>query len=138
ELIAGHGAGVLGVEVIIWFHAVLLGAAALAVLPLPDIAQPPPRAPAESPSGDVAALLKIPAFRRLLLIAALVLGSHALHGTFAVIRWREAGIGTPTASVLWSESVGAEVVVFFVLGPPLLHRLGPAHALVLAAAAGAL
>ena len=40
------------------------------------------------------------------------------------------------ASVLWSESVAAEVVVFFVIGPSLLARLGSASTIALAAAAG--
>jgi MFS transporter, PPP family, 3-phenylpropionic acid transporter len=75
-------------------------------------------------------------FRRLLLVAALILGSHALHDTFAVIRWHDAGIESGTASLLWSESVGSEVLVFFLLGPVLLRRLGPARAAALAAAAG--
>jgi PPP family 3-phenylpropionic acid transporter len=39
---------------------------------------------------------------------------------------------------LWSESVVAEVIVFFLLGPALVRRLGPPRALALAAAAGVL
>jgi PPP family 3-phenylpropionic acid transporter len=61
-----------------------------------------------------------------------------MHDSFAVIRWSAAGISPVTASVLWSESVAAEVVVFFLLGPVLLDRLKPAGAMALAAAAGAL
>jgi MFS transporter, PPP family, 3-phenylpropionic acid transporter len=38
--------------------------------------------------------------------------------------------------VLWSESVAAEVIVFFVVGPPLLIRLRPAGVLTVAAVAG--
>jgi PPP family 3-phenylpropionic acid transporter len=40
--------------------------------------------------------------------------------------------------VLWSESVAAEVVVFFLVGPPLVARLSPAGVIALAAGAGAL
>jgi PPP family 3-phenylpropionic acid transporter len=54
-----------------------------------------------------------------------------------VIRWRAAGVSPQTISVLWSLSVAAEVVVFFVLGPWLLRRLTPAGAVALAATAGA-
>ncbi len=93
---------------------------------------------ASQEAGSMRILLQIPAFRRLLLVAALVLGSHALHDTFAVIRWHAAGISTRTASLLWSEAVGAEVLVFFLIGPPLVRRLGPPRALALAAAAGVL
>ena len=35
-------------------------------------------------------LLRLPPFRRLVLVAALILGSHAMHDAFAVIRWRAA------------------------------------------------
>ena len=138
SIAAGHAAGLLGLEVIVWLNAVLLGAAAFAAMPLPDIAGQCSHASTERQTGGMRILLQIAAFRRLLLIAALVLGSHALHDTFAVIRWHDAGIGTGTASLLWSESVGAEVFVFFLVGPALVRRLGPSHALALAAAAGVL
>lgn len=39
---------------------------------------------------------------------------------------------------MWSEAVAAEVVVFFVIGRPLLDRLGTNGAAMLAAAAGVL
>jgi hypothetical protein len=45
-------------------------------------------------------------------------------------------IGPGAAGLLWSESVAAEVVVFFIVGRPLLDRLGPAGAAALAATAG--
>ena len=59
---------------------------------------------ARSTTRDWASLLQIPAFRLLLMIAALVEGSHALHDLFSVIRWRAAGVGFPVISALWSES----------------------------------
>jgi PPP family 3-phenylpropionic acid transporter len=71
-----------------------------------------------------------------MLVSALVLGSHAMHDAFAVIRWSAAGVTPGMAGVLWSESVAAEVLVFFLIGPPLLARLGPAGVLALAAGAG--
>ena len=70
--------------------------------------------------------MRVPAFRRVVLVAALVLGSHALHDGFAMIRWNGAGLGPGTAGLLWSEVVAAEVVVFFLVGRPLLDRFGPA------------
>jgi PPP family 3-phenylpropionic acid transporter len=73
-----------------------------------------------------------------MLVSALVLGSHAMHDTFAVVRWSAAGVTPATAGVLWSESVAAEVVVFFLIGPWLVARLGPAGVAALASAAGAL
>ena len=59
-----------------------------------------------------------------------------MHDAFAVIWWSAAGIAPSTISILWSEAVAAEVVVFFLIGPALLDRLGARGAAVLAAAAG--
>ena len=132
---AGQAAVSLGLVVSIWLNALLLAVAALAALQAPNISVGP--APFRSePVRGFLLLLRMRIFRRLLLVAALVLGSHALHDTFAVIRWRDAGISTATASLLWSEQVIAEVVVFLLVGPALLHRLGPANAAMLAAGAG--
>jgi PPP family 3-phenylpropionic acid transporter len=55
-----------------------------------------------------------------------------------VIRWSAGGISPATASLLWSESVAAEVFVFFFVGPALVKRLTPAGALATAALAGML
>src|SRR5260370_14081692 len=112
-----------------------LAAAALAALSLPNISVGAVSFGSE-PARGFLALLHLRTFRRLLLVGALVLGSQALHDTFAVIRWRDAGMRTAAASLLWSEQVIAEVVVFLVVGPHLLHRLRPAKPAVLAAGAG--
>jgi MFS transporter, PPP family, 3-phenylpropionic acid transporter len=61
-----------------------------------------------------------------------------MHDSFAVIRWEAAGVAPSTVGVLWSMSVAAEVVVFLFIGRPLLDRIGPARAAMLAAAAGIL
>ena len=86
---------------------------------------------------DWAVLLRLAIYRRMLIVAALVEGSHALQDSFAVIRWREAGIDLRIIGLLWSESVMAEVLVFLVLGPRLLRLLAPRGACMVAAAAGA-
>ena len=132
-LFAGQLIARAGLGVIIWMQAALLVAAAVAAARVPRIHhQRQERAP-----GGVGALLRIPAFLNLVLVAALVLGSHAMHDSFAVIRWSAAGVSPSAASLLWSEAVLAEVLVFFFLGPSLVTRLGPAVALALAAVAGA-
>jgi PPP family 3-phenylpropionic acid transporter len=119
-------------------QALLLGLAALAtaVAPRVDYA---PAALTETPAeaGGFAALLRLPAFRRLMLLAALILGSHALHDGFAVIRWRAAGIDSGTIGLLWSEAVAAEVVVFLFIGPPVLQRFAPAQVIAFVAVMGA-
>ncbi len=88
--------------------------------------------------GGIRELLALVPFRRMLVVAALIIGSHALNDGFAVIRWREAGIGPGAISLLWSEAVASEVIVFIVVGPWLLARLGTAGAAMLAAGLGVL
>jgi MFS transporter, PPP family, 3-phenylpropionic acid transporter len=88
--------------------------------------------------SGIGGLWSIGAFRRLVLIGVLIIGSHALSDAFSVIIWREAGYSSFAVSLLWSEAVTAEVLVFFLLGPWLIDRLGLAGAATLAAAAGSL
>ena len=95
------------------------------------------REQASEPGIGFAGLLRLAAFRRTVLVAALVVGTHAMHDTFAMILWRGAGIGAGAAGLLWAEAVAAEVFVFLVAGPPLLARIGPAAGLAVAALAGA-
>src|SRR5438094_16518 len=75
-------------------------------------------------------------FVHVVLVAALVLGSHAMYDSFAVIRWTHAGISPAATGVLWSESVAAEVLVFLFLGPRLLRAVTPAGAMAVAAFCG--
>ena len=55
-----------------------------------------------------------------------------------MIRWSAVGVSPATVSVLWSESVAAEVLVFFLIGPAVVTWLTPAGALAVAALAGML
>jgi PPP family 3-phenylpropionic acid transporter len=135
-LVSGQVIGEWGLTSIIGLHSALLIGAAGGAFLVPQEASAPVVVAAR-PAG-VGELLGVSLFRRVMLISALVLGSHAMHDAFAVIRWSEADITPVMASVLWSESVAAEVVVFFVIGPPLVKRLGPAGAIALAAGAGVL
>ena len=130
-LVSGQLVGAFGLQAIVWSQALLLAIAALAAARVPEIA----RQAAAAPHRPLE-LLRIPAFRNMVVVAALVLGSHAMHDAFAVIRWTEAGIAAGRSSALWSLAVVAEVVVFFVAGPALIARLAPRGAIILAAAAG--
>jgi MFS transporter, PPP family, 3-phenylpropionic acid transporter len=136
-LVSGQVVAASGLSSVVMLQAALLVAAAGAVtlIPTPERKHPVTAIQRETPLG-VATLLRMPEFRRMMLVSALVLGSHAMNDTFAVIRWSAAGITPPTASVLWSESVAAEVLVFFLVGPRLLKRLGPAGVIAVAASAG--
>jgi PPP family 3-phenylpropionic acid transporter len=136
-LASGQLVSGLGLGVIVWLQAALLAAAAAAAFLVPELVHGRLPKAARAPAGGVLALLRIPLFRNLILVAALILGSHAMHDAFAVIRWTAAGISPAMASLLWSESVAAEVLVFFFVGPALVTFLTPAGALGLAALAGA-
>lgn len=139
-LFAGQMAGAAGLTSVVVLHAGLLVVAAFIVFCVSDITLDQRQAAkgAIAPTGGFSTLIRIAVFRRLLLVAALILGSHAMHDAFAVIRWNAAGIGPGTASLLWSLSVAAEVFVFFIVGPPIIARMGPAVAAAIAAVAGIL
>ena len=135
-LVSGQVVAVWGLASIIISQAVLLFAASGVATLLPIAEQRDAASGTESSARDgVVALLGMPMFRRIMLVSALVLGSHAMHDTFAVIRWSAAGITPSVASTLWSLSVTAEVLVFFI-GPRLLSEFGPARVVALAAGAG--
>jgi PPP family 3-phenylpropionic acid transporter len=137
-LLSGQAVSAFGLEVIVWLQALLLGAAAFAAMVVPELIHNRTADAVRAPAGGVLVLLRLPLFRNLVLVAALILGSHAMHDAFAVIRWSAAGVSPATASLLWSESVAAEVLVFFVIGPALVTQLTPAGALAVAALAGML
>jgi PPP family 3-phenylpropionic acid transporter len=137
-LAAGQIVGSAGFFVSVGIYAALLAVAGCAVAFVPPVS-PEARSPVVQPRTAVAGLRELLSdsrFRRLLVVAALIYGSHAMHDTFAIIRWSSAGMGSASASVLWSESVAAEVVVFFVIGPRLLNRLDVGGAIALSAAVG--
>jgi PPP family 3-phenylpropionic acid transporter len=147
SILSGQAVGIAGLGMAMWLNAGLLAAAALSAVQVRPLSRAAGAAmqPAAQYGGryagqhvahHVGALLRLPAFRRVMLVAALILGSHALHDGFAMIRWRAAGIAPGVTGPLWAESVAAEVVVFFALGRPLLDRLGTGGAAMLAAAAG--
>lgn len=122
---------------VIWLNAALLIAAAGAAALVPKVAvQSARHAGASQVTREVRGLLRLAGFRILIVVSALIYGSHAMHDAFAVIRWSNAGIGTSAISFLWSEAVAAEVIVFFLIGPALLNRFGARGAAALAAVAG--
>ncbi len=139
SVLSGEAIGQFGIGVVVWLNAALLIVAAFAgrVVPvvLPTQHSPPPSTAKHDVLG-VGTLLRLPLYRCIVVAAALILGSHAMHDSFAVICWEAAGISPATAGLLWSLSVAAEVIVFLMVGRSLLDRLGPAGAATLAATAG--
>lgn len=136
-LLSGQLIDRFGLSFIIIASSVLFSLMAFSSLLIRAPREPSRHADISSPEAFLS-LFGIPVFRRLLLVTALVVGSHAMNDAFAVISWRKAGFSGATISLLWSESVVAEVVVFFVIGPWLLSRLGPAGAAGVSAVAGVL
>lgn len=139
-LFAGQIVAAAGLASVVVLHAGLLVVAAFVALLVSDLTSEQQRTTRGTITamGGFSTLIRIAVFRRLLLVAALILGSHAVHDAFAVIRWNAAGIGPGMASLLWSLSVAAEVFVFFFVGPPIVARMGPAVAAAIAAVAGIL
>jgi PPP family 3-phenylpropionic acid transporter len=138
-LLAGHAAERYGLSSIMWLSAMTLLAIPFAARVVPAF---PETGGAPAPHGRLdhpwLTLFRQRAFARVTLIGALVLGSHAMYDSFAVIRWSEAGISPATIGLLWSESVTAEVLVFLLIGTTLLRVLKPTGALACAASCGVL
>ncbi|MBN9508193.1 MAG: MFS transporter [Alphaproteobacteria bacterium] len=121
---------------VLWANALCFALAA-------GIALRVPVAPVAMSVGQVARspvrmVLRQSGFRRLLLVAGLIQGSHAFYGAFATLRWQAAGLSPGTIGLFWSVAVSAEVFVFLVLGRRLLRWLGPGRLCAVAAGAGVL
>lgn len=83
--------------VVVWINAgFFVLAARSALLPQPAA----PRQERVPGSGPVLALLRLPAFRRLLLISGLIQRSHAFYAGFAVLGWQAPGIGPGSIGLL--------------------------------------
>lgn len=120
-----------GIGVIPWVVAAALLIAAGATLMLPVSGGRSPH------RGSLLAPLGIPIFRRLLLLSALIQGSHAAAYSFGTIHWAAAGHSAVTIGLLWAEGVVAEIVLFL-FAKPVAARLGWRGLSMLAAAAGLL
>jgi PPP family 3-phenylpropionic acid transporter len=115
-----------------WLLAGAMAASGLAALSLPAA-----RAPARRGGGAFRTVAALPAFRRILLVAALIQGSHAAYYAFGSIHWEQAGVPATAIGLLWAWSVVAEVALF-AWGRGLAERLGARGLAVVAAGAGLL
>ena len=92
---SGYAVGRFGLDVVIVLNAGLLALAAVTATLVPDGHTPDRSTPdtqASAPSSGIAAVFRLPWFPPLMLVASLVIGSGAMHDSFAVIRWRAAGV----------------------------------------------
>ena len=64
--------------------------------------------------------------------------SHAVYYVYSSVRWRDLGVSDAEIGALWAFGVAVEVGLMAFWGAALLRRLGPAGAVALSAAAGAL
>jgi MFS transporter, PPP family, 3-phenylpropionic acid transporter len=138
SLISGQAVDIFGPAAALGAQALFLASAACIAFFVPE-----PRAPVRPStplvaSGVRATLMSNRPFLYLVVVAALILGSHAMHDAFAMIAWNAAGISPISGSVLWSTSVGAEIVIFFLIGPRLLRIIAPTTAMAIAACSAAL
>ncbi|WP_198373085.1 MFS transporter, partial [Roseomonas rosulenta] len=115
-----------------WLLAGALLAAAIAALLLPR-----GEAHARRPGGAFRSVVALPAFRRVLLVSALIQGSHAAYYAFGSIHWAASGVAPSVIGLLWAWSVVAEVAVF-AWGRPIAERLGARGLALVAAGAGVL
>lgn len=104
SLLSGQAIAQFDLTVIVVLQAGLFAIAAISAVRVPQESLPPPEeditTSARGGPRGIGRLLAIPLYRRIVLVAALVFGSHAMHDSFAVIRWREAGIGSEMISLL--------------------------------------
>ena len=130
--VAGWVADRAGAGSIAWVLAGCFAAASLAALALPG-----GTAPARRGGGAFRAVAALPAFRRILLVAALIQGSHAAYYAFGSIHWEKAGVSPLAIGMLWAWSVVVEVTLF-AWGRGMADRLGPRGLALVAVAAGLL
>ncbi|WP_338661642.1 MFS transporter [Pararoseomonas sp. SCSIO 73927] len=136
---AGSLAAWKGYEAVPWLLAGCYATAVLAALALPRPERGAPQAVPVGRGGLRGAfalhLLRRPGFGRLVLLSALIQGSHAAYYGFSSIHWAQAGHSAETIGLLWGIGVAAEVLLFL-LARPLLGRLSPRALMLLAAGAG--
>ncbi|WP_237212835.1 MFS transporter [Falsiroseomonas oryziterrae] len=113
-----------------------LAATALAAVSLPAPEASRGRSTASGAAGLLAPL-KVPALRWLILVSALVQGSHAFYYAFGTLHWQAAGLGAGLIGALWSVGVIAEIALF-VWGRGIVARLGAVRLSLIAAMAGVL
>lgn len=136
-LISGRLVERIGLRSIIVSSATLLAATAACAAFLPRRSDNGATEPHDEVTrASVRELFGNRLFVRTMVTAMIVIGSHTLNDTFAVIRWDKAGIGAGTAAILWSVSVASEVLVFSFVGRPLIRRFGTSGAALISVAAG--
>jgi PPP family 3-phenylpropionic acid transporter len=131
-VLAGQAVALAGPRMAAWILAAALVATAVLALRLPD-----GRRAGTKAQGSLWAPLREPGFPRILAIAALIQGSHAVYYAFSTLHWQRAGLGTGFIGMLWGLGVVSEVLLFL-YGQRFVLRLGVRGLVMLAAGAGIL
>jgi len=134
-LLAGQAVAAFGADAAIGLVVAGCAATAGAALLLPRAA--PRVAGARQGGAGFLAPLRIPAFRHLLLVSALIQGSHAFYYAFGTLHWQAQGLGEGLIGALWAIGVLAEIALFL-WGRGVVARLGALGLSLIAAAAGVL
>ena len=135
SVLAGQAVAHFGVESAVALISLgFLATAAVAMLLPPVEARQP-----GGPRGLAAfiAPLGIAPLRRLILVSALIQGSHAFYYAFGTLHWQAAGLGAGLIGALWATGVIVEIALFL-WGRGLAARLGPIGLALAAAGAGVL
>lgn len=119
----------------LWWIALSLAPLAWLGLVHPGGAGAPLPRPRLAEAGRLAASR---AFALTMIAGASLQGSHAVLYSYGSIHWRSQGIDDATIGALWAFGVALEVALMVFAGRALIDRLGPAGAMALAGAAGAL
>lgn len=134
SLLAGQAVAWLGVGgAVPLMMAGFLATAGVAML-LPRADAPRVSGTGQGLAGFIAPL-RIPSLRWLILVSALVQGSHAFYYAFGTLHWQAAGLGAGLIGALWAAGVLAEIALFF-WGRGVVARLGPVRLSLIAAASG--
>lgn len=137
-LLSGQAVDLLGLPAALGIQGVLLLGAACITIFVPETGNGGFATSYSADRSQRAALLNNRSFRYVVFVAALILGSHAMHDAFAMIAWNAAGISSAAGGILWSIAVCAEIIVFFLFGPWLLRKITLPTAMAIAAVAATL
>lgn len=80
-------------------------------------------------------VFRIPGFSVFLMVAALLMASHAAMYSLSTVRWVEAGIELPVIGWLWATGVVAEIFIFFI-SSRVIARWNPWQLLLIAGVVG--
>ncbi len=130
--LAGWMVGRLGYDTVPLLMAGMLGAAAVAAILLKPTGEVRVARP-----GSFRTVLALPGLKRLMLVSALVQGSHAALYAFGAIHWAAAGHSPFVIGLLWAGGVIAEIALF-TFGRGLVETLGLRGLSLVAALSGVL